>query len=87
MYVIIIFPGTQRLPVGPILQLIPGTFYPYISQGTLKSYLAPDEETSRELERQIFPADIPVIVKPYTESVYKQVMISCGIQVLYPIDM
>lgn len=60
--------------VGPLCTVIPKQFHQHFSNNILKSYLACDKQYGEQLQRSVFPADIPVIVRNYTNTVYPEVL-------------
>ena len=58
------------MAIGPLCTVVPIQFHRYLSPATLKSYLACNETYGNELRKSVEPADIPVIVKNYSEVVY-----------------
>ncbi|WAR20622.1 hypothetical protein MAR_002460, partial [Mya arenaria] len=62
------------MAIGPLSTAMPLRFHNHVSRDILKSYLAHNEEYGNKLQKQTFPADIPVIVKEYTNEVYPVVL-------------
>lgn len=61
------------MAIGPLSTVIPAKFHRHLSANILKSYLSCDHEYSRKLEKDVEPADIPIITKAFDEKVYTQV--------------
>ena len=66
--------GDFDVPVGPISTLVPERFHKHISRGVLKSLICEDEKSASKIRAKIGVADIPVIVRPYTENVYDHIL-------------
>ena len=60
--------------IGPLFTVIPIRYHRYLSKDILKSYIACDDKYRDQLQKQMCPADIPVIVREYTIAVYPKVL-------------
>ncbi|XP_053394053.1 uncharacterized protein LOC123539896 [Mercenaria mercenaria] len=61
------------MAVGPLCTVIPQTYHKYLSRDILKSYLSQDLKYSYELEKNVQPADIPIITKKFDEQLYPRI--------------
>ncbi|CAC5407271.1 unnamed protein product [Mytilus coruscus] len=62
------------IPVGPISTLVPQQYHAHIPRGILKSLVCETEESASKMRRKIGVADIPVITKKYSETVYDHIL-------------
>lgn len=58
------------MAVGPLATVIPAQLHRHISKNILKSYLSCTHEYTTKLQKDVEPANIPVITQRYDEQLY-----------------